>query len=236
MERVIGLVKIFLDAGHGGNDSGAVGHGIQEKDIVLKIAKKMQTLLKNYENAEVIMSRDTDVFLSLAARTDKANKAKADVFLSLHCNSAAQNSARGFETYRFTKAGSSTIAFQNVLHDEIMKEIGSQKDRGKKQSNFHVLRESSMKAVLTENLFINNGADAALLKQDSFLDKIAAGHVSGLEKFLGLKRIEKPPQQKQPKEEKLYYVQVGAFEHKDNADALAALLRKEGYRPIVKYE
>jgi N-acetylmuramoyl-L-alanine amidase len=229
-------LKIFLDAGHGGNDSGAAGHGIKEKDIVLKIAKKMQTLLKNYENADVIMSRDSDEFLSLAARTDKANKAKADVYLSLHCNSAKTNDARGFESYRYTKANSSTIAFQNVLHEEIMKEIGGMKDRGKKQSNFHVLRESNMKAVLSENLFINNAADAALLKQDSFLDKIAAGHVNGLEKFLGLKRIEKPPQQKQPKIEKLYYVQVGAFEDKENADALAALLRKEGYRPIVKYE
>lgn len=230
------MVKLFLDAGHGGNDSGAVGHGIKEKDIVLKIAKKMQTLLKNYENIDVIMSRDDDTFLSLDARTNKANKAKADVYLSLHCNSAEKNTARGFESYRYAKTGSSTIAFQNVIHAEIMKEISGINDRGKKQANFHVLRESNMNAVLTENLFINNAADAALLKQDSFLDKIALGHVNGLEKFLGLKRIEKPPQQKQPKQEKLYYVQVGAFEHKENADALAALLRKEGYRPIVKYE
>lgn len=91
-----------------------------------------------------------------------------------------------------------------------------------------------MKAVLTENLFISNSANAAKLKDDSFLDKLAQGHVNGFEKFLGLKRIDKPPQTSPTG--KLYYVQVGAFEDKENADALAADLTKEGYRPFIKYE
>jgi N-acetylmuramoyl-L-alanine amidase len=73
------------------------------------------------------------------------------------------------------------------------------------------------------------------LKDDSFLDKLAQGHVNGFEKFLGLKRIEKPPQTS-PTKEKLYVVQVGAFEDKENAEALAADLTKEGYRPFIKYE
>lgn len=236
-------MKIFLDAGHGGKDSGAIGNGIQEKDIVLKLVKKMESLLKAYENTDVILSRSSDVFLSLAERTKKANTANADVLLSIHVNSASDNSARGYETFRYTNASSASTAFQNVLHAEIIKEIGGNiRDRGKKQANFHMLRESKMKACLTENLFISNNHDAALLKSDSFLDKLAQGHVNGLEKFLGLKRIEKPPQPSQPsqpsqpKSEKLYYVQVGAFEDKKNAEELAADLRKEGYRPYIKYE
>ena len=96
------LVKIFLDAGHGGKDSGAIGNGIQEKDIVLKLVKKMESLLKAYENTDVILSRSSDVFLSLAERTKKANTANADVLLSIHVNSAADNSARGYETFRYT--------------------------------------------------------------------------------------------------------------------------------------
>ena len=183
-----------------------------------------------------MLSRSSDVFLSLDERTSKANNWGADVLLSVHINSAADASANGFETYRYTNTNSSTVAFQNMIHEEIMKQIGSTiNDRGKKTQNFHMLRESNMKAALTENLFISNAANAALLKQDSFLDKLAQGHVNGLEKFLGLKRIEKPPQT-DPKKEKLYYVQVGAFEDKEKADALAADLTKEGYRPFIKYE
>lgn len=230
------MTKIFIDLGHGGKDSGAGSNGILEKDIVLKIGKKMQALLKNYQDVDVMLSRSSDVFLSLNERTDKANNWGADVLCSVHVNSAADASADGFETFRFPNSNAGTVAFQNLLHEEIMKAIGSNiRDRGKKQENFHMLRESNMKACLTENLFISNSANAAKLKDDSFLDKLAQGHVNGFEKFLGLKRLEKPPQTS-PTDQKLYYVQVGAFEDKENADALAADLIKEGYRPFIKYE
>ncbi len=233
---MINLVKIYLDAGHGGIDGGAAANGIKEKDIVLKLVKKMQALLKNYD-AEVILSRTSDEAMSLEERTRKANLENADVLVSVHINAAQAQSARGFESYIYTNANSPTTAFQNVMHQEIIRAIGgSITDRGKKKANFHMLRESKMKAVLTENLFISNSADAKLLKNDDFLDKLAQGHVNGLEKFLGLRRIEKPPQPKQPTTGKLYIVQVGAFEDQENAEALAADLRKEGYRPFIKYE
>jgi N-acetylmuramoyl-L-alanine amidase len=234
MERVDDMPKIYLDAGHGGKDSGAAANGILEKDIVLKLVKKMEKLLNQYENTDVILSRSSDVFLELEERTDKANAANADVLVSVHVNAAGATSARGFESYRYPTADAGTVAFQNVLHNEIMRAIGSNiSDRGKKSANFHMVRESKMKAVLTENLFISNASDARLLKDDGFLDKVAEGHVNGLEKFLGLKkRIERPPQTP----EKLYKVQVGAFAEKENAEALADQLRREGYRPFIKYE
>jgi N-acetylmuramoyl-L-alanine amidase len=240
MERTDFLVKIYLDPGHGGNDGGAAANGIKEKDIVLKLVKKMKALLDDYENTEVILSREADVQLSLEARTKKANNANADVLVSVHINAASAKAATGFESYRYVNSDSGTLALQNTVHAEIMKAMGSNiEDRGKKQANFHMLRDSKMKAILTENLFISNSKDASLLKQDSFLDKVAQGHVNGLQKFLGLKRIEKPPKQNEPIEQptgKLYIVQVGAFEDKENAEALAADLRKEGYRPFIKYE
>jgi N-acetylmuramoyl-L-alanine amidase len=228
---------IYLDAGHGGRDSGAIGNGIKEKDIVLDIVKRIQSGLDQYENVSTLLSRDTDIFLSLDERTSKANAAKADVFVSVHINSATSTTARGFESYIYPNAGAATVAFQNVMHQEIIRQINGVAgfdDRGKKQANFAVLRQSAMKAVLTENMFISNAADAALLKSDDFLDRIAQGHVNGLEKYLGLKRIERPPEQKPSG--KLYIVQVGAFEEKKNAEALAADLRKSGYRPFIKYE
>lgn len=230
------MVLIYLDAGHGGKDSGASKNGIMEKDIVLKICKKIQSKLGSFENVRVAMSRDSDVFLSLEERTKKANNMNADVLVSVHINSAQSTSARGFESYRYVNSDSGTMAFQNTMHQEIIRAMGGGiTDRGKKSANFHMLRDSKMKACLTENLFISSNADANLLKTDDFLEKIAQGHVNGLEKFLGLKRLERPPQ-KDPVEEKLYKVQVGAFAEKENAEALANDLLKQGYRPIIKYE
>jgi len=230
------LVLIYLDAGHGGKDGGASKNGIMEKDIVLKLVKKMQSLLDDYQDVQVALSRDTDEYLTLDQRTDEANRIKADVLVSVHINSAESTSARGFESFRYPTSPASTVALQNVMHQEIIRAMGGGiTDRGKKTANFHMLRESNMNAILTENLFISNSSDANLLKQDAFLNKVAQGHVTGLEKFLGLKKIERPPQEK-PTTGKLYRVQVGAFEHEKNANALANDLRKQGYRPYIKYE
>lgn len=230
------MVKIYLDAGHGGKDSGAAANGIKEKDIVLDLCKRIEKGLQDYENTEILTTRSSDIFLTLIERTNKANDWKADVLLSVHINSAVDKSARGFESYIYPNSGAATVAFQNVMHQEIISRLGSTvTNRGKKQQNFHMLRESNMKAVLTENLFISNTSDAALLKDSSFIQKLADGHIIGLEKFLGLKKKSTAPPST-PTTEKLYIVQVGAFENKKNAEELLNDLLKQGYRPVIKYE
>lgn len=232
------MVKIYLDAGHGGTDSGAVGNGIYEKNVNLEVAKRIEKVLKeNYENVEVMQTRTTDVFLSLAERTKRANAWKADAFVAIHVNSGPA-SARGFESHIYTQVGDDTKAFQNVMHEQIIgqiKGITGIVDRGKKQSNFHVLRESNMIAILTENLFISNSADAALLKSTSFLDKLVRGHVLGLEKFFGLaKNIPPPSEPKTPViADELYQVIAGTFSDRDNADAMVKKLEADGYKAYV---
>ena len=228
------MVKIYLDAGHGGNDGGAAANGIKEKDVVLDIVQRIEKGLKTYENVDILLTRSTDNFLTLKERTDKANNWNADILLSVHINSAADNTAKGFESYIYPNANSPTIAFQNMVHQEIMNQLGTSiRNRGKKRANFHMLRESHMKAILTENLFISNGSDANLLKTDSFKQRIADGHIIGLEKFLGLKKKETQP----PSDiGKFFKVQVGAFEERKNAEAVVADLQKLGYRPVIKYE
>ena len=236
MERVDKMVLIYLDAGHGGKDGGASANGIKEKDIVLTIVKKMKDMLNQYQDVKLAFSRETDVFLSLDERTTKANNIGADCFVSVHINSATNTSARGFESFRYSRTGSSTTAFHNVMHQEIMKQIGGSisSDRGKKTANFHVLRDSLMKAVLTENLFISNSADAKLLKSDQFLDKVAKGHVNGLVSFYGLKKKSVPP--KETANGKLWKVQVGAYEIKKNAEEIEQDLFRQGFKPFVKFE
>lgn len=237
MEGGQSLVKIYLDAGHGGKDSGAVGNGLYEKNVVLDLAKRIENKLKEYKNVEVMQTRTTDVFLELSERTKKANEWGADCFVSIHLNSFGNPTAKGFETYIYNgPIQPDTVAFQNVMHQEIVRQLGKNiTDRGKKRANFHVVRESRMKAILGENLFISNSSDAALLKQSSFLDKIAQGYVTGLEKFFGLERTIRPPTNEKPNSgDTLYQVIAGTFADYDNAERQVKRLISDGYNAYIK--
>jgi N-acetylmuramoyl-L-alanine amidase len=100
--RALGLRinRIVIDAGHGGHDSGTLGvDGIQEKDVVLDVALRLGKLLHDRLGAEIIYTRSDDTFIPLETRTAIANKAQADLFLSIHANSSPDSSARGVETY-----------------------------------------------------------------------------------------------------------------------------------------
>ena len=102
LARQLGLSarRIVIDAGHGGHDPGAIGPGgLQEKDLVLDVAVRLEKLLRTELGAEVVMTRATDVFIPLEERTAIANAKGADLFLSIHANSSRSRSARGIETY-----------------------------------------------------------------------------------------------------------------------------------------
>jgi N-acetylmuramoyl-L-alanine amidase len=226
------LIKLYIDPGHGGTDSGAVGHGLYEKNLNLAISKKIEALLKdNYENVEVKMSRTGDTYPSLTARTNEANEWGADCFVSVHINANANASARGFSTYIYPNAGTETVSFQNVMHQEIFKQVKhlNVTDIGKKSADFHVLRESNMNAILTENFFISNSADAAQLKNEEFLNLLAYGHVVGLQKFYGLKLKPSPPLSNT-----IYRVVVGSFSSRENAERQQAKLKKDGYDSFIE--
>jgi N-acetylmuramoyl-L-alanine amidase len=232
------LTKIYLDAGHGGKDPGAVGNGLYEKNLTLAIAQKIEKALKtNYENVEVLTSRTSDVYLTLDQRTDKANTWKADVFLSVHINSSTNVQAKGFSTYVYPNVDARTVSLQNVLHAEVFRAVSGYKvtDLGKKQADFHVLRETNMIAILSENFFISSVSDTALLKQDAFIQRIADGHVLGLEKFFGLKKkVVSPPPTPPPTSDTLYQVIVGTFKSRENAEQQVAKLKADGYESYIQ--
>ena len=100
--RALGLKvgRIVIDAGHGGHDSGTLGvDGIQEKDVVLEVALRVGKLLHDRLGAQIVYTRSDDTFIPLEERTAIANKAQADLFLSIHANSSPDAEARGVETY-----------------------------------------------------------------------------------------------------------------------------------------
>ncbi len=102
MMRALGLKigRIVIDAGHGGHDSGTLGaDGIEEKDVVLDVALRLGKLLHDRLGAEIVYTRADDTFIPLETRTAIANKAQADLFISVHANSSSDESARGVEVY-----------------------------------------------------------------------------------------------------------------------------------------
>lgn len=224
--------KIFIDPGHGGKDPGATGNGLKEKDLTLAISLEIRRVLQNeYTGHQIKMSREKDATLSLKQRTDAANKWGADFFLSVHINAGG---GTGFESFRYVQKGSSTtMKTQKAVHGAILAASGF-KDRGQKWKNLHVLRESKMPAVLTENGFIDTAADAKKLKDSAFIKKLGRAHAEGLAKALGLKKkaTPKPDPKPAPKPEptpgpgpigselirvKVDGKQVGAFAEQTNA-------------------
>lgn len=187
---MIKMVKIFIDPGHGGSDSGATGHGLLEKNLTLTISLKLRDILGNdYTGHSLKLSRTTDQTVSLNARTNAANQWGADYLLSIHINAGG---GTGFESYIYNGnygGKSETNRLRGYIHDSVRDETGLN-DRGKKEANLHMVRESSMPATLTENGFIDNQNDANLLKTDAFLTKVARGHAKGLAKALGLNEKE----------------------------------------------
>lgn len=118
--KVDEVVKtVVIDAGHGGKDSGAVGPGgVKEKDITLKVAKELKDALEELLDVKVLLTRDDDTFIALHERADFANKAGADVFISIHVNSAKRAGANGVETFFLDLDASDdeareTAAFEN---------------------------------------------------------------------------------------------------------------------------
>lgn len=222
-------LKLALDAGHGGKDPGAVGNGLQEKDITLDIVMRIYRIIQEeYTGVQVLLTRINDTYVAPDERARMANQWGADFFLSIHINAGG---GTGWESYRYTSASAKAVVFQDAIHAAVIQAVGAGiKDRGKKAANFAVLRETKMPAILTENLFIDNAKDAALLKDAAFREKLARGHVIGMEKAFGLK---KKTQQTTQTNGKLYRVQVGAFSDRKNAEKLVEELKKKGYQAII---
>ncbi len=130
LTRALGLKigKVVIDPGHGGQDDGTTGlEGVVEKDLVLDVSRRLGQLIEERLQAEVVFTRDADVFVPLEARTGVANRAKADLFISIHANSSPVASASGVETYylNFTtsKTAMEVAARENAGHNKSIHEL-----------------------------------------------------------------------------------------------------------------
>lgn len=181
IDQAVGIVgmKIVVDAGHGGTDPGASANGLDEKDITLDVAKRLQLKL-SAQGAQVTMTRSGDTYPSLNERVALANRIGADVFVSIHINSAGATSAQGTETYwnrQYASADSKELA--TYIQKEMVAELGT-RDRGVKEANFVVIEDTKMASALAELAFVTNSGDANKLKSATYRDKAAKAIFDGV--------------------------------------------------------
>ena len=200
-------MKWYLDFGHGGKDSGAIGPtNLKESDIALKIGMMVK---ENLENAfeKVITTREDDKYYSLDYRTKKANNKNCDYFISIHLNSATNSSAKGCEVWLYNE-NSKLKNLANNLCNNLSTKMDTPNRGVKYSKNLSVLKNTKMPSLLIEVDFISNKEVEKSLRNDNHLKNIADTISSTLLSFVNKSIVE----------DKVFYrVCIGSFSNKDNA-------------------
>ncbi|MGV3525682.1 MAG: N-acetylmuramoyl-L-alanine amidase [Candidatus Sericytochromatia bacterium] len=181
---------VVIDAGHGGNDPGAIGTTRnQEKIITLAVSQYLQRYLEN-DNIQAVLTRSEDLEVLLQPRVDVANLRNADLFISIHCNSMPPGNThvRGIETY-YTTPQSKDLA--DTLHRYIVKELGAI-DRRVRQRGLFVTRKAKMPSVLLEIGFLSSPDEEALLANPAYQRQVAKAIRDGIYDYLSRHQKLKP--------------------------------------------
>lgn len=175
---------VVIDAGHGGKAPGSVSVTKKlEKDFNLAVALKVEALLRQNPNLELIMTRTDDSTLSLEDRAKIANEANADLFISIHGNSIdPPANPSGYETHYSREE---SLALAETMHRHLLEGTGLPDRKIRKQS-LYVTRETTMPAVLLEAGYLSNAKDEAVMFTEEFQQRVAQSIVAGIEEYLGL--------------------------------------------------
>lgn len=192
------LRKIVLDPGHGGFDRGAAGSRVIEKNFSLRLALRTAEILRRC-GYTVLLTRNSDRLIPLNSRVAFANTARADIFVSLHCNASTDRRADGIESYCLTPAGAAStnqkrisavkcpgnkldpnnflLAFE--LHRALLNRTRAN-DRGVRRSRFAVLRDLNMPGALLEVGFLSNPGEETRLSNAAYVEQLARGIAVGI--------------------------------------------------------
>ena len=199
---------VVLDPGHGGSDGGAAANGLVEKNLTLKIAQYCKQELEEYSGLKVYMTRNNDSDVGLSERVQMAKRWGADVFVSIHINSASAG-ANGVEVWYPNSSYNANIHAQGKdLANEILKELvglgltnrgikirnsenGTKYPDGSLADYYSVIKDSKTNGfpgIIVEHAFISNPSDAAKLKQESFLKQLGIADAIGIANYFGLSK------------------------------------------------
>ena len=218
-------MKWYLDFGHGGKDSGAIGPtNLKESDIALKIGMMVK---ENLENAfeKVITTRDNDKYYSLDYRTKKANNENCDYFISIHLNSASNTSAKGCEVWLYDE-NSKLQTLANSLCNNLATKMNTPNRGVKYSKKLAVLKNTKMTALLIEIDFISNKEVENYLRNDKNLKNISDTISSTLLSFVNKSIIN---------DGVFYRVCIGSFNNKNNAVNLKNKAISKGFKDTYIY-
>lgn len=175
---------VVVDPGHGGKEAGSVRGGVYEKDINLQIGLKVQKLLLD-GGYEVVMTRTTDVDVSLNQRCEIANATEAALFVSIHCNSTSEEetTTHGTEVWHYTGNPNGLEAAKKIAA-QVSSQTGLTNRGTKESSGLVVIKNTLTTAVLVECAFINNPKEFEILTNDEMQQQIAKGIVAGITSYL----------------------------------------------------
>jgi N-acetylmuramoyl-L-alanine amidase len=171
-------MRLFINAGHGGGDPGAVANGLREADITLKIGQRLNTKIFSLCTTKLFLSRN------LSDIVRESNIFKADFFVSIHVNAHNTSSANGIETFCY-KFGGKGEQLARSVQTQLIRFL-ARFDRGVKEGNFQVLRSTIAPAILTEIGFITNTTEANLMKTDKWIEDSAEALAIGISNYCGL--------------------------------------------------
>lgn len=174
-----GPFTVVIDPGHGGSDPGALWNGTEEKDLNLAVARKVRALLEEEEGIQVLMTREEDAFVALYDRAEFANEKEADLFLSIHANASENNhDYEGIMTF-YHKDDRRGKELAELVQSAVLKETDG-KDRGSREEDYVVIRETKAPACLLEMGFMTTQPELDRLRDPDYQDRIAAGIVQGI--------------------------------------------------------
>jgi N-acetylmuramoyl-L-alanine amidase len=170
------FTTVVIDAGHGGFDRGGIpGQRVDEKNMTLDVALRLGKELRQ-AGYRVIMTRDSDVFVTLGERVRIADSYPNAIFVCIHFNSAKRAGANGIETYYYSNQSAALAA---NIHRQVVAGTTSE-NRGIRRRGYFVLRRTSIPAVLVECGFLTNPTEARLVLQSSYRQQLADRIANGI--------------------------------------------------------
>lgn len=215
------MPKVFLSAGHGGSDPGAVSNGLYEKTINLNALLACENVLTKH-GVKVVCSRKTDVDDPVAQEVKEANASNADIAVSFHANAGGGD---GFEVYHHSSSSNGEKLAK--LCEKHVKALGQNSRGVKRGDSLYFVKNTKMTAVLVESFFVDNASDReigdSILKQEAF----GIAYAKAILEHLGI------PYKNNPVSGDIYRVQVGAYSSEVNAKKMVNKLKNAGFDAII---
>ena len=226
------MARLCFDYGHGGEDSGAYYNGRRECDDVLNIGRQVAAEVRRH-GVTVDETRTSDATVSLQDRSNFERRNSYDYFISFHRNAYEPEVAKGVETYVCLNAGAKSRGLAEKMQNAMVN-LGFV-DRGVKEANFHLLRETYASAVLVEMGFIDKSSDNALF--DSNKDSIVKALAAAILAQIGISYVEPvvapPPTINATEVQVLYRVMAGSYSIRENAENQVQRLKDAGFEACI---